>query len=861
MAEAKLLSPKHDIKTENKKFKGFFKNSKTSFPGEDNREEMLTDYVDPLIGTQNEGHVFPGPCHPYGVVKVGFDTDNLKDNQAGYTVDGNITGITHLHASGTGGEPKYGVISQFPITTFSPSHLTSYSRESFPLKLNYRIYKSPRSFEHFEVGYMRFGLKRYNVTVELTASRRAALHRYTFPIENDGKKVDAHVILDLSHILTQGGSSRYLGGTIYSLTPTQITGVGLYAGGWNEGIEYKVYFCSQFDQKASKYSTWWNGMVSSNVTFVNSYNAPYDRVPTGALMSFNLENSSCKSDETENCGSNEELVVKSRVGISFISAKQACLNAQEEIPNWDFEKTKKHAVDAWERELKKIKVKGEVRNNLKKIFYSGIYRTMIMPSDRTGENPKWTSYDSEGNIVPNYDDFYTLWDTFRQLYTQSSIPLFTLFQQHRVIDIAKSLIDIYQHEGYMPDGRSGMSNGITQGGSNCDMVISEIYLKNLSSFSYNNQPSPINWTVAYDALLKDAEVDPFYRGLFEGRMYLSDYKRFRYIPTPDNYEIRYAYVPCSRTLEYATNDWSIALVAKGMNRTEDYRKYGERARNWENLWCANKEVDGIRGFILPRFKNGSFDTSWNVFNIKGYTPYYEGSAWEYSLDVMHDVRQLVNLSGGPLAFEDRLDKTFHSARYPLNNKTLSMKNAYLTLLYNIGNEPDFFHPCLYHFIGKQHKSVRLIRDILEMRFGVGPGDIPGNDDSGAMGSWFAFHAIGIYPVAGQDIYLINSPHFNSTIIDLSVTGSTFQILAHNLTSTNMYIQRARLNGIEWRKTWFRHRDISNGGILELWMGEKASESWGIIPESENSEMWFWDNSNVNVEDRVIPPSLSDLIYT
>ncbi|CAG8820511.1 19251_t:CDS:2, partial [Racocetra persica] len=203
----------------------------------------------------------------------------------------------------------------------------------------------------------------------------------------------------------------------------------------------------------------------------------------------------------------------------------------------------------------------------------------------------------------------------------STIPLFTLFQQSRVIDITRSLIDIYQHEGYMPDGRSGMSNGITQGGSNADMVVAEVFLKNFT----NN----INWTLAYKALLKDAEYNPWERGIFEGRMFLPYYKALGYIPFPTHRMLSYAYVPCSRTIEYSTNDWSIALVAKKLNKEADYIKYQSRAKNWENLWYPHKTIKGAKGFILPRFINGSFDTSWNVFNRSENIPYYEGSAWEY----------------------------------------------------------------------------------------------------------------------------------------------------------------------------------------------------------------------------------------
>ncbi|CAG8465461.1 13794_t:CDS:10 [Cetraspora pellucida] len=687
--------------------------------------DKVTKFVDPLIGTQNEGHVFPNPCLPYGVVKVGFDTDNLKDNQGGYTVDGHITGISHLHVSGTGGEPKYGVISQFP--------LTSTSLYTIPL----RNYKSLRSFEHFEVGYSKFGLEKYNVTVELTAARR--------------------------------------------------TGVGHYSGGWNEGPKYTVYFCSQFNKNASSIGTFWKNFITENLTFQSSSDVSFDTPAIGAVLGFDFDDEPYESN----------LVITSRVGISFISSDQACKSAQEEVPNFDFEKTRELAVDAWETELSKIKVDGEVRSDLKTIFYSGLYRTMIIPSDRTGENPKWSSYDNEGKLVPNYDDFYTL------------------------------------HEGYMPDGRSGMSNGITQGGGNADMVVAEVFLKNLTSNNEIN--NSLNWTLAYEALLKDAEYDPWERGIFERRMFLLHYKALGYIPFPTHKMLSYAYVPCSRTIEYSTNDWSIALVAKKLNKDEDYIKYQSRAKNWENLWYPKKTIKGAKGFILPRFANGSFDTSLNVFNLSGKTPFYEGSPWEYSLDILHGnnsfshVKRLITLTGGPQAFERRLDKTFEN-------------KSYLTAYFNIGNEPDFFHPCLYHFIGKQWKSVEVIRDILKKKFGKGPDGIPGNDDSGAMGSWFVFHAMGIYPMAGQDIYLINAPHFSHVTIYLS-PNTTFRILAKNHSSENIYVQNVKLNGVNWYKTWFRHQDIQNGGILEVEMGDRISTTWGVI-NGKNGES-------------VIPPSMSD----
>ncbi|CAG8759430.1 15624_t:CDS:2, partial [Acaulospora colombiana] len=220
----------------------------------------------------------------------------------------------------------------------------------------------------------------------------------------------------------------------------------------------------------------------------------------------------------------------------------------------------------------------------------------------------------------------------------------------------------------------------------------------------------------------------------------------------------------------------------------------------------------------------------------GETPFYEATSWEYSFYAPHDIRRLIKLSGGHKEFEKRLDETFNVRDY--NGR------KYLNNYFNIGNEPGFLTPCLYHYVGRQWKSVNVIRDIMKTMFGSGRDGIPGNDDSGAMASWYIFHAIGIFPNAGQDIYFINSPHFDKTTINLSLPGSpnsNLTILAYNLSSENIYVQTAKLNGEVWEKTWFRHSDIGDGGTLELWMGKNVSDNWGVDKES------------------LYPPSLSDEI--
>lgn len=236
--------------------------------------------------------------------------------------------------------------------------------------------------------------------------------------------------------------------------------------------------------------------------------------------------------------------VTSKVGISWISAEKAC-RFLEEIPSWDLTTTVEAAKDQWNTEvLSKIDVQTENQTQLE-MFYTGLYHSHLLPSDRTGENPNWQSDE------PYYDDFYTIWDTFRCL-----IPLTTLILPKRSTDIVRALIDIWRFERFMPDGRSHNHNGRVQGGSNADNVLADAYLKGLRD--------GINWTDGYMAMKTNAEIQPYNNFDFEdptgstkeGRGGLQDWKQYGYV-TP-------ARGRClSKTVDYSLNDFSLSQVARG----------------------------------------------------------------------------------------------------------------------------------------------------------------------------------------------------------------------------------------------------------------------------------------------------------
>ncbi len=436
-----------------------------------------------------------------------------------------------------------------------------------------------------------------------------------------------------------------------------------------------------------------------------------------------------------------------KVGISYVSEQQARANCLSDIPHWRFEEVFEHCVSEWESLLSRLPLPTEASDRVKRMYYTALYHMCLMPTER-----------EDGT----YDDYYAIWDTYR-----TSTPLLTLLAPERATAIARSLLTIYQRDGFMPDARSGNSNGRTQGGSNAEIVLCDALARGLD----------IDAELALEAMLKDATVAPL-DDEAEGRGGLAEYNKYGYIPYIKNDGHRIARAG-NRTIEYAFCDWAIAQVAKyvyekkyndsnvttsplkGGREGGLYQQYMDQSTRWKNLWRADYEHDGARGFIMPRNEKGEwldnlpFGHSQNRPLTFPYTPdvsyegpwyckwwdcfMYEASSWEYSFAIPHDIPGLIEACGGPVAFEARLD-TFFAHKY-----------------YNVANEPSFLTPLLYHYIGKPEKSQTLIRKIIEEHFNDQPNGLPGNDDGGAMSSWLACHLLGMYPLAGTNEWIKYPP--------------------------------------------------------------------------------------------------------
>lgn len=719
----------------------------------------FTKYVDPYIGTEGEGNTFPGVTLPFGMVKLGPDCGDLTSN-SGYMPEGDIKGFSHTHVSGTGGGPKYGNVLVMPVTG----------------KMNLQDRCSAREDETAEVGMYKVTLSKYNIETQLTASHSVGFHQYTFPASKYSK-----ILIDAGSFLTTSWcdgcieEQELVGCEIEVVNDTLIEGYTRVRRGWNTGGAYTVYFSAQFDTPAKSFGTWKNHQLTpgQKVQFDSGECA-------GAWFDFKTE---------------KNQIIQLKVGISFVGCLKARENVKTEIPHWNFQEVYSKSVKEWNKYLGKIKVE-TTDEDLKTIFYTGLYHSLLQPSDRSSENPLWQS------DMPYYDDFYAIWDTYRVTH-----PLFMFLCPERQSEIINALIDIYEQEGYMPDARSGNYTGRTQGGSNSDVLIADAYVKGLEGIDYNK---------ALEAMITNAELDPGEAHQLKGRGGLNDYNVIGYVST--NHERA-----GSRTVEYAYNDYCIYQVAKGLGKEDIAAKYLERSGNWKNLWKP-VEDNGAKGFIMPKKANGEWDDAykgreWNNdirewveadFSVHrhGTWPdfFYEADSWEYSFYVPQNVSELIEMCGGKDAFTARLDTFFDHG------------------FYNVGNEPSFLTPSLYNFAGRQDKSNEIIRKIIDNNYTTDRDGIPGNDDSGSMSSWVAFNLMGIYPNAGQDYYLITAPHFKKVTMNLG-KDRHFEIVTRNLSKENIFIQKILLNNTVLTRSWLKHAEIIQGGILEIFMGEKSNNQW------------------------------------
>ncbi|KAH8890580.1 hypothetical protein GQ53DRAFT_650169 [Thozetella sp. PMI_491] len=845
----------------------------------------LSEYVDPLIGTEGPtagsaiagGNAFPGAALPWGMVKAGIDTSFLglrnltsTDCNAGYTPLGNVTAVSLMHVSGTGGVPTYGLVSQMPLLG---------DLASINIADN-NTYAQNRSLESetASVGYFSTTLVN-KVKIEITAANHSAWIRYTYPktartsngsipfsavashYQSTEQEDDVHVLVDLTHVLPAHDGNAQTYGQKYSRGDLHVrlgseqasySGSATYTGGWSQPESHKIYFCGNFSVPEGSPLLPTNEYVQpvgqNRVDGAGTFSWQYDPIPwkTPTTKPKLRSDTDIQSTSGNKMGigalfswgrsavADGDSVVETKIGISYVSAEQACRYIQNELPTeLSFEDVVEQARMEWE-----TKVLGAVEvvndgsstssnDTLKRMLYTALYHSAILPTDKTGENPYWNSNES----FPYYDDHYTLWDTYKTL-----LPMYHLFYTKTYSRVLKGLINIFTFEGYLPAGRAANWNGRVQGGTHADLVLGDAFAKSVRSFDGQMgalELGNIDWQEAFKAVIKDAEVLPernadsvaFDGATKEGRGALDDYLSLGYITRNHSRSV-------SRGLEYSQDDFAVYSLAQGLNKTSvQVGRYRERSSWWENQWnpTANSSLGSygvFTGFAGPRNADGGFNTTrYDPIVCNGGCSWsddiYEAKVWETSFSAApHDMSRLIQFMGGDEAFVKRLDVSF----IPGLGSTVGENNDAGTALFNPGNEPSFSMPFLYNYVPGYHwKTVNQSRALVDTYFDDSRNGYPGNIDAGAIPSWLIFNLIGFYPIVGQPIYLLGAPRFSE--LKLKVFMGTehersVTIKATGLSDTSFYPQRVTLDGKALDRAWLSHVELTGASELVFQMGSE-----------------------------------------
>jgi len=746
------------------------------------RAEAPVDFVNPMIGTGAGGHVYPGAAVPFGFVQVspdttapdaggGFASDqvatiNAWDYCSGYRYeDTNLLGFSLNHLTGTGC-PDMGNILFLP--TVGELKLSSGKTPGAG-----RLTPFSHNHEEARPGYYRVFLPEFNVNVELTATTRVGLQRYTFP-----ETTNAHVILDLYH-----GIGNHPTDTLLTIENDHtISGYRkeLADECFRPAGVAEYYFVAEFSKP----------FATSGIQVAGKEVGGNEAQGLGLKAHFDYQTKA-----------GEKIVI--RVGLSTVSVEGARKNLRAEVNTWDFDAVAAAARERWAQELGKIQVETKDAD-MKKIFYTALYHTQLTPIVFSDVDGQFRGPDHQVHRAEGFD-YYTdlsLWDTFR-----AEQPLLTLLQPRRDNDIVQSMLLHFDLTGQqmLPMITYGGRETYCMIGNHSIPVIVDAYLKGICKTDAER---------AYAAMKTSSTVN-------HPKSQWDLYMRYGYLPSDLVKE-----ESVSRTLECAYDDWCVAQMAKMLGKKSDYELFSKRSMFYRNLF--DKSTGLMRGRNSDRTWVEPFDTLKISHAGDAGGDYTEGNAWQYTWFVPQNPCDLISLMGGDKAFVSRLDKLF-TMKSTVYGSGFTGDVTGLIGQYVQGNEPCHHVTYLYDYAGEPWKTQARVREIATTLYASTPGGLCGNDDCGQMSAWYLFAALGFYPVnPASGVYVIGSPLVDKATIQLDpkyYPGRTFSMEAENNSPENIYIQSATFDGRPLNRSWISHEEIVHGGKLILVMGPTPNRTW------------------------------------
>jgi predicted alpha-1,2-mannosidase len=732
----------------------------------------LGRWVNPFIGTGGVpwvcGNNSPAAMVPFGMVRVGPETASMLIgkralNTSGYYYgDEQLLGFSHTRLNGTG-------------ATDGGHFLVVPAREPADPK-GLRKGKST-CFSHSEEvaspGYYAVDLSKPRVLVELTATPRVAVHRYTFTGPDP-----AHLWIDVSNAL---GRHRSTEGKVRLLPEAkavegQIRTFGTFASRYG-GL--KVYFAARVDRPFATLSTWQGDTMSAN-----EESAEGDQVGVDLVFG----------------SGNQPQVVTLRLAISHISVENARANLEAESEK-PFEEVLAEAQQRWEDRLSLIRIQGASEKQ-RKTFYTALYRVFQMPTVFNDSNGDYLGFDRKVHQATGFQYYtdFSLWDTFRTVH-----PLYTLIAPAEQRDMMVSLGKMLEQGGWLPRWPAGHGYSNSMLGTPADIVIAEAYLKGVRDFNIEE---------AYEAMRKTA-LGPVRPGAaFSGREGVEHYLNYGYCPSGLVKE------SVSRTFEFGWADRAISLLAQELGHTNDAELFQKHSEFYQNLWNPQTQ------YFQPRDEQGRFFEPFKPLLLtyldrKGkYTrDYVEGSALQWRWAAPFDAEEMITLFKSRDYFVQELNDFFAKSSPVMGGWN---PGPY----YWHGNQPDIHAAYLFNDAGRPDLTQKWVRWIMENKYGDSYNGLDGNDDAGTLSAWYVFSALGFYPVAGSDKYELGAPLFEKAEVNLG--NHRLTILAENFAAGHAFVEKVWLNDIPIERTWIRHAEIQEGGTLRFKM---ASGPEGHSPKA------------------------------
>jgi predicted alpha-1,2-mannosidase len=750
----------------------------------------------PMVGTGWHGHMFPGAVAPFGMVQLSPDTSGMPepkwnekwditgwDHCPGYHYGDNVViGFSHTHLQGTGAS-DLGDVLMMPLvegrnwkwSSGVPAQEAEAQIEALGAKSGWVLDPAEQGYwsffsheeEEAKPGYYRVHLKTPDVMAELTTTTRCGMHRYHYP--EAGKQ---GLMLDLVH----GIGCEVYAAELHVESPTRVSGVRS-THGW--AADKQVFFVIEFSRPFASAEAKVDGRMQAL--------SVGDKVSGKKIQAIFTQSAS-----------GDPLVA--RVGISGTTIDGASKNLASEIAGWDFDKVRAQTGREWDKALDAM-IAECATPAMRQTFDSAVYHGLVAPATFNDVDGTYRGQDHKNYPNPGFTKYTTLsiWDIYR-----GEFVFLMLTQPGRVRDIVETLLADYRqlNQNSLPVWPLWGNETWCMTGFHVVGIIVGAYTRGFRGFDVE---------AAYAAMRDTALVGAKANNNFELQ---KQFRELGYVASAG----RNQSVSC--TLDFSYDYWCVGAMAEMLGKHEDAAMFYKLGQNYRNIF------DPKTGFMRGKTEAGAWREPFRP-DEEDWEDYTESDAWQATFNVMQDVQGLIDLYGGDDAFIAKLDAMFAAPSNVLESPPditgMVGQDAQ-------GDEPSNHVPYLYTFAGAPWKTQERVRQVA-LLYNNTPAGVPGNDDCGQTSTWFAFAAMGFYPVnAVTGVYIIGSPMVERATLHNEKAGTSFTVVTENNSDENLYIQSATLNGKPLTRGWFTHADILAGGELRFRMGNRPNKQWGAAKE-------------------------------